>query len=105
MNEIGKLYTSGQWTVKPGNEQEFIRVWQDFVADALQKKVGIMEAKLLQNQKQPNRFVSFGRWESQQQMDEWLTRPEFKKLISDALALSDLAESNPFKVVVHSQAD
>jgi len=30
MDTIGQLFTAGLWTTKPGDEQEFIRAWDEF---------------------------------------------------------------------------
>jgi quinol monooxygenase YgiN len=98
MSEKGQLYTSAQWVVKEGKEQEFIDAWQAYVAES-GKKFGVTGPRLLQDAEISKRFVSFGRWDSAEKIAEWRASPEFKNFMAKASELCELAEPRNYKVV------
>lgn len=101
MSEKGELYTSAQWVVKAGKEQEFIDAWQAYVAESA-KKFGVTGARMLQDEQISKRFVSFGRWQSAEKIAEWRASSDFKNFMAKANELCDLAEPRNFKVVASS---
>jgi quinol monooxygenase YgiN len=61
---MGTLYTSGSWRVKPGKEDEFVAAWQELASWTAAEMPGAMWATLIRDQDDPSRFLSFGPWES-----------------------------------------
>lgn len=102
MSAKGELYTSAQWVVKTGKEQEFIDAWQAYVAESA-KKFNVSGARLLQDAEISKRFVSFGQWESAEKIAEWRASSDFKNFMAKASELCDLAEPRNFKVVAASE--
>lgn len=98
MSKKGDLYTCAQWVVKEGKEQEFIDAWRSYVGESA-KKFGVSGARMLQDAEITKRFVSFGRWESQEKIAEWRASSEFKNFMAKASELCDLAEPRNFKLV------
>lgn len=90
MEQPNRLYTSGTWTVRPGNESEFIRVWRDFATWSTAHQPGAGGAHLLQDLEAPNRFLSFGPWDSEQSVQAWRATPEFAAFTD---RVRDLCES------------
>jgi heme-degrading monooxygenase HmoA len=76
---MGKIWTHGIWTVKPGREDEFIAAWQAMARAAVEEFQPRESPHLLRDQDQPNRFRSFGWWED----EETVTR--FRQLIGPHL--------------------
>jgi heme-degrading monooxygenase HmoA len=70
-------YTSGEWFVKPGLEDEFVRRWRALAEWTLAEVPGATWAKLLRDRAQPNRFVSFGPWEDDAAIEAWRAHPGF----------------------------
>jgi heme-degrading monooxygenase HmoA len=70
------VFTIGIWTVKEGREDDFVRAWLDL---AEQTKVDFPDevATLLRDREQRNRFVSFGPWESLDQIEQWRSSKTF----------------------------
>lgn len=68
---MASLYTSGEWKAKPGREQEFISLWQEFASWSKESFPEAVDAKLLQNRDDPTRFVSLGQWEKEDVVPAW----------------------------------
>ena len=72
------LYTLGIWTVKPGNEDEFVGAWTD-LAKRTKADFPDATAMLLRDAEQPNLFISYGPWESVEQIDQWRGSDTFQQ--------------------------
>jgi quinol monooxygenase YgiN len=57
------VWTHGRWIVKPGREDESLAALGG-VAAAVQKEMDVPRPTVLRDRDQPNRFLTFGRWES-----------------------------------------
>ena len=99
MTEIGLLYTVGLWKVKKGNEKDFLEVWQQFALWTEKNHQGAGLGRLLQDIDQPDKFISFGSWDSEMQIGEWRSKPEFKAFIQNARELCEDLEPGTFRVV------
>ena len=72
------IYTLGIWTVKSGHEDDFIAAWKD-LGDRTKADFPGATATLLRDRDQPNRFISFGPWDSIEQIEQWRGSETFKK--------------------------
>jgi heme-degrading monooxygenase HmoA len=70
------VYTLGIWTVKPGREETFVEAWKE-LADDTKADFPDETATLLRDRDQPNRFISFGPWESLEQIERWRSSDTF----------------------------
>ncbi len=57
-------YTLAMWRVRPGREEEFIRAWQEDLAEYFLSLPGVMGGTLLRSVEDPSLFYSFGPWRS-----------------------------------------
>jgi|SRR5918996_418527 heme-degrading monooxygenase HmoA len=73
---MSELYTTGTWTPKAGAEEAFVEAWSEFAAWA-SGMPGAGTLRLTRDTKDPTRFVSFGRWESEEAVRAWKNGPEF----------------------------
>jgi len=73
-----KIYTLGIWTVQPGKENEFIQEWTKFAQWTSKHVPGSEKGCLLQDEKNPLRFISFGPWTSKETIQKWRDSNEFK---------------------------
>jgi heme-degrading monooxygenase HmoA len=81
MAEVGQPFTSGNWLVTPGNEEEFVRRWTAFTTWAQKEASGAQGFVLLRHVDDPRHFVSFGSWESEEAVDRWRSSPEFARYL------------------------
>jgi quinol monooxygenase YgiN len=58
---MAKVFTHGRWTVVPGREDEFVRVWSDLARQASDLP-GAERPTLLRDRDRPNLFLTFGAW-------------------------------------------
>ena len=87
MNSPQQTYTSATWKVKPGNEQEFIDTWKAFAKWTVDNVKGAEYARLLQDNLDATRFVSFAPWNNEETIANWREMDEFKTWISKLGAL------------------
>jgi heme-degrading monooxygenase HmoA len=59
------LYSSNEWIVRAGNEDEFLRTWAEFSRWGRGLAPGSGHTRLLRDGNNPRRFVSFGDWDSE----------------------------------------
>jgi heme-degrading monooxygenase HmoA len=74
------LYTAGVWTVRPGREEEFVELWADLAEWTAAAFAG-RSGTLLRDREHPNRFLSFGSWESADQIDAWRAAPKWEEVV------------------------
>jgi len=58
----GQEYASGNWTVKAGNEDEFVARWIAFLSESTKTAEGFGTARLLRDSDDPRHFLSFSEW-------------------------------------------
>ncbi len=82
------VYTLGIWTVKAGREEDFVRAWRE-LADRTKSDFPDETATLLRDRDQANQFVSFGPWESLEQIEQWRDSNTFKQGVAKLRELLD----------------
>jgi heme-degrading monooxygenase HmoA len=98
---MAQTYTETAWVVKPGQEDEFIRRWQDWAEwTALQGLTA--SAKLLRDVEQPNRFLSFGPWESMDKVRHWRSDEGFQERIGRLQEVLESFEPRTFEQVAET---
>lgn len=101
---MGQLYTLGIWTTMEGQESEFIEAWQAFADWTFGSQPGAGSGTLLQNKDTPQRFISFGPWESADSVESWRKQPQFKEFVARARELCEDFEPQNMIVVGQSKA-
>ena len=81
-------YSSGEWLVKAGREEEFVQTWREF-ADAASQGPDDW-ATLLRDRGNPRHFRSVGLWRDSEQAVAWRASDRFK---SGMESLRELLES------------
>lgn len=79
---MAPLYTLGEWTTKAGRQDEFAAAWHEFADWTAANVPGATWAKLLQDRDAPERFISFGPWQSEEDVTEWRQRPGFQERVA-----------------------
>ncbi len=75
---MSEAYSSGAWTAKEGEGEEFVAAWTEF-ARWLGTMPGAGTARLTRDLNDPQRFLSFAPWESADAMQAWKSNPEFRE--------------------------
>jgi heme-degrading monooxygenase HmoA len=78
---MGEVYTTGSWKPFAGQEEAFLREWEEFMAWACSLP-GAGRAVLARDVRDPERFVSFAFWDSLESVKAWKGSPEFKPRMS-----------------------
>jgi heme-degrading monooxygenase HmoA len=81
---MGHIYTSGSWKPNPGSEAAFIEAWAKFAAWG-SSMPGAGTLHLARDLDDPEKFVSFGDWESVETARAWKDMPEFRERIGSVL--------------------
>jgi quinol monooxygenase YgiN len=68
---MGRIWTHGVWTVKPGREDEFIAAWRAMARAAMDEFHPREAPHLLRDRERPNVFRSFGWWEDIETMERF----------------------------------
>jgi heme-degrading monooxygenase HmoA len=97
-----EIYTSGSWKVNPGSEEAFVEAWADFAAFASGEPGG-GTLRLLRNLAEPDRFLSFGEWESIEAATDWKSSDGFREQLGRVLEHSEL-QSSDLALVVSAEA-
>lgn len=101
MSHVGAPYASGQWTVKSGKNDDFVKAWTDFVTWSTSTFDGFKDAVLLNDAGNPQHFLSVGQWDAKEGMDAWRADPGFQEHISNCVALCDDFKPFEFSVAAH----
>jgi len=82
------VYTLGIWKVQAGRENDFVRAWSEMANNT---KADFTEsvATLLQDMDEPRTFISFGPWESLEQIEQWRSSDTFKNGVGRIRSLLD----------------
>jgi heme-degrading monooxygenase HmoA len=89
MQNTGRSYSSGEWLVRAGSEQEFIQRWTAFIEWTLKEAPGAVSFVLVRSTQEPRKFLSLGAWESQQAQERWREMPQMQVMLGHCRALCD----------------
>jgi heme-degrading monooxygenase HmoA len=98
---VPRTFTHSIWTVKAGQEEEFVRRWLDLAEwSAAQGLTG--SARLLRDADDPRVFVSFGPWESLEKVARWRSSPGFHERVARLQEVLDRFEPRTLNQVAES---
>ena len=95
---MSETYTSGTWTVKPGEEDAFIQEWRDFVTWASSFS-GSGEFRLVRDLDRPSSYLSIAPWESFEAQQAWKEQPEFRERIMRVRAHCEDFQPSTYELV------
>jgi len=96
MEKTGQSYSSGEWSVQAGSEEEFIERWTTFIEWSLDNAPGAESFVLVQNMEVPSKFLSLGAWENQDAQEAWRGMPRMQELFGQCRELCEEFEFNPY---------
>ena len=89
MEMTGHSYSSGEWLVSEGSEEEFIEAWASFIEWSLDNAPGAESFVLVRSTEKPRKFLSLGAWESQEAQEVWREMPRMQVMLGQCRALCD----------------
>jgi quinol monooxygenase YgiN len=81
MQETAQSFSSGEWLVRAGNEEEFVSRWTTFTEWSLNNAPRAEAFVLARSTEEPRKFLSLGAWESQEALDAWREMPRMQELL------------------------
>ena len=81
---MSEIYTNGSWKPNPGSKEAFVDAWKTFAGWASGSS-GAGTLRLVRDLHDPERFVSFGAWESIDDVRAWKQSPKFKERMAQVL--------------------
>ncbi len=103
MEKLGQLFTLGIWHVRPGKEDTFIAEWKSFAEWSSRNQSGSGTGYLLRDDGQPQTFISFGAWESPEDITVWRSSAEFQSFAAKAKLLCESFVPHAMKLVATSE--
>jgi heme-degrading monooxygenase HmoA len=96
MPKLGQPFTSGNWLVRAGSEQEFIGRWSALTLWSLKNGQGAEFFYLIQDLRDPRHFLSFGGWDEPTSVQKWREQPQFRELLAACRELCDEFEAHDY---------
>ena len=102
MQNTGRSYSSGEWLVRAGSEQEFIQRWTAFIEWTLKEAPGAVSFVLVRSTQEPRKFLSLGAWESQQAQERWREMPQMQVMLGHCRELCDEFDTHRYTLLAWS---
>ena len=96
MEKTGQSYSSGEWSVQAGREEEFIERWTTFIEWSLDNARGAESFVLVQSMEESSKFLSLGAWENQEAQEAWRGMPRMQELLGQCRELCEEFEFHPY---------
>jgi heme-degrading monooxygenase HmoA len=97
------IYTTGSWKPNEGSEEAFVAAWSEFAAWA-SGRPGAGTLRLVRDLHDAGRFVSFGGWESLDDVRSWKSSPEFRERMAQVLQHVDDFQPTELEVVATAES-
>ena len=96
MEKPAQSYSSGEWLVRAGSEDEFIQRWNTFTQWSLDDAPGAESFVLVRSTQEPRKFLSLGAWESQEAQGAWREMPRMQELLGQCQELCEEFETHAY---------
>jgi heme-degrading monooxygenase HmoA len=93
-------YSSGNWWVTEGREDEFVARWTEFLQWTRDSVPGLEHAQLMRDDGNPSHFLSTARWRDAESRSDWQQQPKFQDLIGACIKLCDDVHTSTYQQVV-----
>jgi heme-degrading monooxygenase HmoA len=100
---VNQPYTSGDWLVKSGQEDSFVKAWAELAQWTSENVEGSGKPHLIQEVANPRHFVSFGPWESFDAVKTWRQMPGFKERFGKIASLCEQSQGKDYVLRVAAE--
>jgi len=94
-------FTHTTWRVKPGQEDEFVRRWQEWAAWSHRQGLRA-NARLLRDVESPSTFISFGPWETITAVRSWRSEAGYQERVARLQELVEQFDPRTLEQVAES---
>lgn len=105
MLKAGMPYSSADWHVRSGSEEDFIKAWNEFIRWTVEEVPGARTFHLLRDTNDPGHFMSFGSWDSRETLQEWGQDETFADLYGRCVDLCEESSSGAFALAAGMRAE
>jgi heme-degrading monooxygenase HmoA len=99
---MSEIYTTGSWKPSQAGEQAFVEAWTEFATWA-STMPGAGTLRLVRDLHEPGHFVSYGDWESLDEVKTWKSSPEFRERMAQVLQHVDEFHPTELKLVATAE--
>ena len=92
------VYTSGDWHVKAGQEDDFAKKWHELSAAAVAEIEPSAWHVLLCDREDPKHFRSFGRWQDEDAIVRWRDSSVLGSRVGELSHMLESAETSVFEI-------
>jgi heme-degrading monooxygenase HmoA len=96
MERTDQSYSSGEWEVRAGSEEEFVQRWTTFIEWSLENAPGARSFVLVRSTEDPTKFLSLGSWESQEAQQAWREMPRMQELLDQCRQLCEEFDTHSY---------
>jgi quinol monooxygenase YgiN len=89
MERTDQSYSSGEWKVRAGSEEEFVQRWTTIIEWSLENAPGAGSFVMVRSTEDPTKFLSLGSWESEQAQQAWRQIPRHQEFLEQCLELCE----------------
>lgn len=100
---MAEIYTTGTWKPRPGADEAFVEAWAEFAAWA-SGMPGAGTLRLTRDRHDPERFISFGAWGSDEAVRSWKAAPDFQERMARVLQHVDEFQASELGVVTVAES-
>jgi quinol monooxygenase YgiN len=97
---VAKDMVSGDWHVRPGSEDEFVKRWTEFLDWTRASARGFRGARLIRDTEDGSHFLSFAEWDSDEARQAWRGLPDFPLRLGACRALCEDMRGVNYDLVV-----
>jgi quinol monooxygenase YgiN len=93
------VYTSGDWYVKPGREDEFARLWREYSQTSVADVDPSAWQVLWRDRENPRHFRSMGQWRDEAAIVTWRDGTGFKHIVDQLREMLEEFSTSVFEIV------
>jgi len=97
------IYTSGDWHVVPGQENDFVDAWHEFAQWSVEEIDHTVQATLLRDAEDSSHFVSFGNWPDDETIERWRESAGYREYISQLKGMTESMKIATLSVVAQTE--
>jgi quinol monooxygenase YgiN len=105
MQKTAQSYSSGEWLVRAGSEEEFVQRWTIFIEWSSNNAPGAVSFVLVRSTEEPRKFLSLGAWENQAAQDAWREMPRMQELLGQCRELCEEFEAHGYTLAASPGSD